>query len=109
VQLQGPQSLQIAMGLARAHERREQVVTQHMRISRPPLSHGLLAAPPPFLALPTPGTGSTSSPPSASQRPATATPDTVTVTGRIVRRLTPAEVDERRRNGQCFNCDEKYI
>jgi hypothetical protein len=26
-----------------------------------------------------------------------------------VRRLTPAEVDERRRNGQCFNCDEKYV
>jgi hypothetical protein len=23
--------------------------------------------------------------------------------------LTPTEVDERRRNGQCFNCDEKYV
>jgi hypothetical protein len=33
----------------------------------------------------------------------------VTVAGRTVRRLTPAEVDERRRNGQCFNCDEKYV
>jgi hypothetical protein len=33
----------------------------------------------------------------------------VTVAGSTVRRLTPAEVDERRRNGQCFNCDEKYV
>jgi hypothetical protein len=97
------------MSLARAHERREQVVTQQMRLSRPPLSRGLLAVPPPFLALPTPSTGSTSSPLSASQRPATATPGTVTVAGRTVRRLTPAEVNERRCNGQCFNCDEKYI
>jgi hypothetical protein len=26
-----------------------------------------------------------------------------------VRRLSPAEIDERRRNGQCFNCDEWYV
>ena len=29
--------------------------------------------------------------------------------GRTVRRLSPAEIEERRRNGQCFNCDEKYV
>jgi hypothetical protein len=36
-------------------------------------------------------------------------PGTVTVAGRTVRRLLPAELEERRRNGQCFNCDEKYV
>lgn len=33
----------------------------------------------------------------------------VTVAGRTVRRLSPSELEERRRNGQCFNCDEKYV
>jgi hypothetical protein len=33
----------------------------------------------------------------------------VTVTSRTVCRLSPAEIDERRRNGQCFNCDERYV
>jgi hypothetical protein len=33
----------------------------------------------------------------------------VTVAGRTVRRLSPEQIDERRRNGQCFNCDEKYV
>jgi hypothetical protein len=31
------------------------------------------------------------------------------VAGRTVRRLSTEEIDERRRKGQCFNCDEKYI
>ena len=26
-----------------------------------------------------------------------------------MRRLSPSELEERRRNGQCFNCDEKYV
>lgn len=34
---------------------------------------------------------------------------TVTVAGRMVRHLTPAEIEQRRRNGQCYNCDEKYV
>jgi hypothetical protein len=33
----------------------------------------------------------------------------VTVTSRTVCRLSPAEIDECRRNGQCFNCDERYV
>jgi len=42
--------------------------------------------------------------------PASSTvPGTITVAGRTVRRLLPAELEERRRNGQCFNCDEKYV
>src|SRR5512142_22949 len=28
--------------------------------------------------------------------------------GRAVRRLSPEEMDERRRQGLCFNCDEPY-
>jgi hypothetical protein len=31
------------------------------------------------------------------------------VAGRTIRRLSPDEIDERRRNGQCFNCGEKYV
>jgi len=29
--------------------------------------------------------------------------------GRPFRRLTPAEILERRRQGLCFNCDETYM
>jgi len=39
---------------------------------------------------------------------AAAPPGTVTVAGRTVRRLSPSELDECRRNGLCFNCD-KYV
>ena len=31
------------------------------------------------------------------------------VVGRIVRHLTQPEIDERRRLGLCFNCDERYV
>jgi hypothetical protein len=33
----------------------------------------------------------------------------VTVAGRTVRHLSPTEIDEHRRNDQCFNCDERYV
>jgi len=39
---------------------------------------------------------------------AAAPPGTVTMAGRTVRRLSPSELDECRRNGLCFNCD-KYV
>jgi hypothetical protein len=115
VQLQGPQSLEVAMSLARDHERREQeaaqqvAATQQSRGIRPPPSRGLLPAPPPLLPLPASPPSSTPTPASSSQRPAASAPNTVTVAGRTVRRLSPDQIDERRRNGQCFNCDEKYV
>jgi hypothetical protein len=57
---------------------------------------GLLAAPPPRLALPAP-------PPAAI-----AVATTVTVEGHPVRRLSMTEMEERRRLGLCFNCNEKF-
>ncbi|XP_039834338.1 uncharacterized protein LOC120695086 [Panicum virgatum] len=72
VQLQGPNSLEVAMSLARACPERRDAST----------------------------TGPARRFDSAG---------TVTVAGRTVRRLSPAELEERRRNGQCFNCDEKYV
>src|SRR6185369_13687092 len=52
-----------------------------------------------------PPLGSTSTQP---QGMAAAPPGTVTMAGRTVRRLSPSELDECRRNGLCFNCD-KYV
>jgi hypothetical protein len=69
VQLHGPQSLEVAMSLARSFERREQVAApppaNQARSSRPPPARGLLGAPAPVLALPGPGAGSTSTAPGA--------------------------------------------
>lgn len=31
------------------------------------------------------------------------------VAGRTVRRLSPSEVEERRRLDLCFNCNERYV
>lgn len=39
----------------------------------------------------------------------TSNPGTGIVAGRTVRHLSPAELEERRRTEQCYNCDEKYV
>jgi hypothetical protein len=118
IQLQGPHSLETAMSLACSYERREQLAapaTQTFRSARPSPGRRILSAspgqhalpaPPAQLALPAPCSSTRQSPP---PHPPSSSPGTVMVAGRTVRRLTPAEVDERRRNGQCFNCDEKYV
>lgn len=105
VQLQGPQSLEFAMSFARAYEHRE------MATAPPPLRSGRSSTTQSRAILPAPPLtitpqGSTSTLPAGSPSPS---PGTVTVVGRTVRRLSPSELDERRRNGQCFNCDEKYV
>lgn len=115
VQLQGPHSLEVAMSLARAYERCEQITAPPPRSGRSGLasSRGLLPSPSLPTAAATTSTastaqGSSSATPPASTTP-TPTPSTVTVAGRTVRRLSPSELEERRRNGQCFNCEEKYV
>jgi hypothetical protein len=99
------------MSFARSYERCEQltlVAAQQFHPNRIAPARGVLAALPPALpALPALGSSTLPLPP--PQRPASTTPGTVTVAGCTMRRLTPTEVDERRRNGQCFNCDEKYV
>ena len=92
VEVHNPQSLAGAMSLARKLELREQYVVPAPRAT----TKGLLPAPPPRLALPAP-------PPVHA-----AAPNTVTIEGRPVKRLTQAEQEERRRLGLCYNCDEKF-
>jgi hypothetical protein len=97
VELHNPQSLVIAMSLARKLELREQYAAVAPPFAPPNnQQQGLLPAPPPCLALPAP-------PPAP-----TAAATTVTVEGRPVRRLSMSEMEERRRLGLCFNCNEKF-
>ncbi|XP_066359602.1 uncharacterized protein [Miscanthus floridulus] len=98
VELHNPQSLAVAMSLARKLELRDQCAAA----AAPPLrlgcdpQRGILPAPPPRLALPAPNTAPVP------------TPQPVTVEGRQVKRLSQAEMEERRRLGLCFNCNEKF-
>ncbi|XP_044451014.1 uncharacterized protein [Triticum aestivum] len=83
VELRGPQDLQTAMYYARA------VAIQQESPSR--------------------AAGSLPSPDSAQGRPAQASAAPLAVTAaRPFRRLTSAELLERRRQGLCFDCDEPY-
>ncbi|WVZ58041.1 hypothetical protein U9M48_008353 [Paspalum notatum var. saurae] len=102
--MMNPVSLEVAMNLAHSYERREQVVAA----SQPPSSrsfrrsNGILPTPsgPPLLLAPSqrPDVSSAASAPARSS----------TSTGRTVRRLSPDEMEDRRRQGLCFNCDEPY-
>ncbi|WVZ54351.1 hypothetical protein U9M48_005159 [Paspalum notatum var. saurae] len=102
--MMNPVSLEVAMNLARSYERREQVVAA----SQPPSSRSFRRS---NCILPTP-----SGPPllpAPSQRPdassaASAPARSSTSTGRTVKRLSPDEMEDRRRQGLCFNCDEPY-
>ena len=89
VQVHNPQSLAAAMSLARQLELREQYT------SPPPkgATRGLLPTPAPRLALPAP-------PAEKAATPA------VMADGR--KRLSMQEQEERRRQGLCFNCNERY-
>ena len=88
VELRGPQDLQSAMYYARAFERRAMAIQQES---------------------PSRTAGSLPGPDSAQGRPAQASAAPLAATvARPFRRLTSAELLERRRQGLCFNCDEPY-
>ncbi|KAK3146343.1 hypothetical protein QOZ80_3BG0264910 [Eleusine coracana subsp. coracana] len=88
------------MSMARSIDRRN-LAALAQGASRVPLrGKGLLTTP--ALTAAAPGSSTAVPPPPGVQ------PSTVTVAGRSIRRLTPAEIDERRRKDQCFNCDEKW-
>jgi len=84
------------MSLARKLELREQYYTA--AVPAPPAprqtTRGLLTGPPPQLALPAP--------------PSRAAAPSLTIEGRQVKRLSQSEMEERRRLGLCFNCNEKF-
>lgn len=100
VELQNPVDLQIAMSLARAYELQKKTTP----VAQPP------------------GGGHTGSRPSGWQRPSTplptvprpqalggattAPPQPTTQPSRPLRRLTPTEMAERRKQGLFFNCDK---
>lgn len=107
VQLQGPQSLEIAMSLARSFEHREQAVATTAASSAPPSRS--YHAPAQRGLLPPPAAGTPPTPPTQALAGQPNPPGLVTLAGRTVCRLTPEENDERRRTGQCFNCDDKYV
>jgi hypothetical protein len=92
VRIQNPQSLAVAMSLAHQFELREQYTALAARV----LPRPLLLAPPARLALP--------APPGAKA----ATPVTITVESRPIKRLTQAEQEERCRLRLCYNCDDKF-
>jgi hypothetical protein len=75
-------------GLARAYERRQQGSDGHV----PPPSTRVLATP--------------SSTPRSPAGPAAAAS---TLAAPTFKRLTPAEMTERRRQGLCYNCDEPFV
>ena len=81
------------MSLARKLELREQYAALAPRAT----TRGLLAAHPQRLALP--------APPGASPLG----PNTVTMEGRPIKRLSTAEQEERCRLGLCYNCDKKFV
>ena len=88
VELRGPQDLQSAMYYARVFERRAVAIQQ---------------------ASPSRTAGSLPGPDSVQGRPAQASAAPLAATAaRPFRRLTSAELLERRRQGLCFNYDEPY-
>ncbi|XP_073362850.1 uncharacterized protein [Aegilops tauschii subsp. strangulata] len=95
VEIHNPQSLAVAMSLARKLELRDQCALA----SAPPVrfqQKGILPAPVPRLAPPAPA-------PPAAPQPAPVLPE-----GRQIKRLSQEEMEERRRLGLCFNCNEKF-
>ena len=87
VELHNPQDLDTAMSLARAHELRAKVaaaaITEASSNKKPSIPTGQLQGIPLAGSVPV-------------------------GEGRALRRLTTAEMAERREKGLCFNCDEKF-
>ncbi|WVZ76818.1 LOW QUALITY PROTEIN: hypothetical protein U9M48_024749 [Paspalum notatum var. saurae] len=89
VELCAPADLQQAMALARAYERHTSVPDGRF----PRAALRTLAIPP------SPGTTMWSPSVAPTRLPAPT----------VMKRLTPAEMDEHRRQGLCFNCDEPFV
>jgi hypothetical protein len=89
VRIHNPQSLAVAMSLARQIKQMELSTSASTNVVR----HDILRTPPPRL------------PAATADRVAT---PLATVVGQSVKRLSRPEQEERRRLGLCFNCDERY-
>jgi hypothetical protein len=102
VEMHNLQTLVVAMSMARKLEQQELSVLLPVGHQAAPLriaGRGLLTGPPPPpLALP----ALSSQPPRHNVAPA------LTADGHQIQQLSPTEMDERRRQGLCFNCNEKF-
>jgi len=98
VEMRSPQDLQSALYYARAYERRAIALdtTPAKRGYRPPVGRSTPPATP--RQQPAASSGGVSTP----VQPIAPAPSRF-------RRLSPAEQQERRRQGLCFNCDEPYV
>jgi hypothetical protein len=92
VELHDPQDLQCAMRLARAYERRNSVTPLALLV---PSNRSTRRASSGSASLQQGSSSSSSSPAAVPSHP--------------FKRLTPAEMAERRKQGLCYNCDEPYV
>jgi hypothetical protein len=108
VEMRAPPDLQTTMFLARAYE------TRALAATAPPQQRG--ARPPPRPAFPPRQQGATAAlagapvlpalPVAGAAAPSAAAP---AAPARPHRRLSSAKMQERRRQGLCYNCDEQYV
>ena len=87
VELHNPQDLDTAMSLARAHELRAKVAAATVTEASSSLKSSI---------------------PTGQLQGIPLTGSVPVGEGRALRRLTTAELAERREKGLCFNCDEKF-
>jgi hypothetical protein len=99
VRILHPDTLSAAMSLAREVE---QLEIARVQAATRPAARGLLPAPPPRPAAPT-----LPAPPPHLALPAPPV-GAAQARGEGSRRLSPEEMADRRRQGLCFNCNEKY-
>lgn len=104
VQMQNPQTPEVAMNLARSFEQRELVVAQATR-----LQHRGILPTPTTLAPPAPKPSALAQIVTSSSTSVAASSQTVTVAGWTIKHMSPEEMEAGRRDGLCFNCDEKYV
>ncbi|XP_066398396.1 uncharacterized protein [Miscanthus floridulus] len=99
VEMHDPGDLQMAMYLARTFKRKATaLMAPAQRVARPPQRQTPSAR--------SPAGGGT---PAGAPAPTAPSPTSPATPTRTFRRLTPAEMLERRRQGLCYNCDEQYV
>jgi hypothetical protein len=103
VALRRPQIQDDAIMLARAYEQRHQLSPSdsgHGRSSRAAHAHTASNAPKGDTVAPSPASTSSAAPGSGKTTPPSSTLSR--------RRLSPSEMAQRRADGLCYNCDEKF-
>ncbi|CAN6198913.1 unnamed protein product [Urochloa humidicola] len=103
VEMQKPDTLEDAMALARSYERRNQIVDDASRPAGRPSRVTPRSGTLPTSSFKTPATTTTGSSPQTPGAPVKGAPPA----GRFTR-LSPEEMAQRRLDGLCYNCPEKF-